>query len=126
MAIWKLDGLITLHPYYVVQEELKGFNSVDEFGNLSRSKSSRTCMIRSLKIDQAQFEAKVGGTCLSLGAILATLVIAHWLMNHLVNVYTNAAEFHDGTFSGQGMMLRSGANARAPVSGSTRRLQTWS
>ena len=37
MAIWKLDGLITLHPYYVVQEELKGFNSVDQFGNLSRS-----------------------------------------------------------------------------------------
>ena len=38
-----------------------------------------------------------------------------WLMDHILDVYTNATEFRDGTFSGQGSALPGGSNARGPV-----------
>ena len=38
-----------------------------------------------------------------------------WLMDHIVDIYTNATEVRGGTVFGQGMVLPSGANARGPV-----------
>ena len=36
-------------------------------------------------------------------------------MDHILDTYLNATEFRDGTFSGQGPVTESGANARGPV-----------
>ena len=36
-------------------------------------------------------------------------------MDHVLDIYTNAADVRDGIFFGQGMILSSGANARGTV-----------
>jgi filamentous hemagglutinin len=38
-----------------------------------------------------------------------------WLLEHILDIYANATEFRDGTFSGQGAVTPSGAHARGPV-----------
>jgi len=72
-------------------------------------------MIRPLKIDQVQFGAKVGRHMLEFGRNPGNAADREWFRSHILDIYTNAAEFRDGTFSGQGMILPSGANARGPV-----------
>jgi hypothetical protein len=70
-------------------------------------------MVRPLKIDQVQFGAKVGR--LEFGRDPGNPADREWLMNHILDIYANAVEFRDGTFSGQGIILPSGAGARRPV-----------
>ena len=72
-------------------------------------------MIRPLKIDQVQFGAKVGRHMLDFGRQPGNPADRKWLMDHILDIYSNASEFRDGTFSGQGTALPSGANARGPV-----------
>ena len=36
-------------------------------------------------------------------------------MDYILDIYENAVEFRDGSFSGQGPVTQSGANARGPV-----------
>ena len=72
-------------------------------------------MIRPLKIDQGQFGAKVGRHMLEFGRDPRSAADRKWLMDHILDIYTNAAEFRDGTYSGQGEVTKSGANARGPV-----------
>jgi filamentous hemagglutinin len=72
-------------------------------------------MIRPLKIDQVQFGTKVGRHMLDFGRNPASVSDRKWLMDHILDIYSNAVEFRDGTFSGQGALTPSGANARGPV-----------
>jgi hypothetical protein len=72
-------------------------------------------MIRPLKIDQVQFGAKVGRHMLDFGRQPGNPADRKWLMDHILDIYKNAVEFRDGTFSGQGIVLPSGASARGPV-----------
>ena len=72
------------------------------------------CVIRSLKIDQVQFGAKVGRHMLDFGRNPASAADRKWLMDHILDIYTNAAEFRDGTFSGQGASTSLG-HLRGPV-----------
>lgn len=76
-------------------------------------------MIRPLKIDQIQFGAKVGRHMLDYGRQPGNPADRKWLMDHIQDIYTNAAEVREGTFAGQaecqGIVLPSGANARGPV-----------
>ena len=37
------------------------------------------------------------------------------MWNYILDIYQNAAQFRDGTFSGQGGITPSGAHARGPV-----------
>ena len=71
--------------------------------------------MRPLKIDQVQFGAKVGRHMLEFGRDPSNANDRRWLMNHIVDIYANAEEFRDGTFSGQGVVLPSGSNARGVV-----------
>jgi hypothetical protein len=72
-------------------------------------------MTRPLKIDQVQFGAKVGRHMLDFGRNPGSAADRKWLMDHILDIYTNAVQFRDGTFSGQGAISPSGANARGPV-----------
>ena len=72
-------------------------------------------MIRPLKIDATQFGAKVGRHMLDFGRNPGNADDRKWLEDYIHDVYTNATEFRDGTFSGQGAVTKSGANARGPV-----------
>ena len=72
-------------------------------------------MIRPLKINEVQFGAKVGRHMLDFGRNPGNAADRKWLMDHIHDIYANAVEFRDGTFSGQGAILASGANARGPV-----------
>jgi filamentous hemagglutinin len=72
-------------------------------------------MIRPLKIDQVQFGAKVGRHMLDFGRQPGNPADRKWLMDHILDIYANAVEFRDGTFSGQGIVLPSGTSARGPV-----------
>lgn len=72
-------------------------------------------MIRPLRIDEAQFGAKVGRHMLEFGRNPGNAGDRKWLMDHILDIYANAEEFRDGTFSGQGAVTPSGANARGPV-----------
>ncbi len=71
-------------------------------------------MIRPLKIDQVQFGAKVGRHMMSFNRNPANPSDREWLMNHILDIYNNATEFRDGTFSGQGKVTPAG-NLRGPV-----------
>jgi hypothetical protein len=72
-------------------------------------------MIRPLKIDQVQFGAKVGRHMLEFGRNPASAADRMWLENYVRDIYANATQFRDGTFSGQGAVLPVGSNARGPV-----------
>jgi len=72
-------------------------------------------MIRPLKIDQGQFGAKVGRHMLEFGRDPGNAADRKWLMDHILDIYMNATEIRAGTFSGQGELTQSGANARGPV-----------
>ena len=71
-------------------------------------------MGRPLKINQAQFGAKVGRHMLDFGRDPANAGDRKWLLDHIFDVYDNALEFRDGTFSGQGISTPSG-HLRGPV-----------
>jgi filamentous hemagglutinin len=71
-------------------------------------------MIRPLKIDQAQFGAKVGRHMLEFGRNPASQADRKWLTDYILEIYQNATEFRDGTFSGQGAATPLG-NIRGPV-----------
>jgi hypothetical protein len=70
--------------------------------------------MRPLKIDQEQFGAKVGRHMLDFGRDPAKASDRKWLMDHIRDIYTNAMEFRDGTFSGQGASTALG-HMRGPV-----------
>lgn len=70
--------------------------------------------MRPLKIDQEQFGAKVGRHMLDFGRDPARVSDRKWLMDHIHDIYTNAVEFRDGTFSGQGASTALG-HIRGPV-----------
>ena len=72
-------------------------------------------MVRSRKIDEAQFGAKVGRHMLEFGRNPGSATDRAWLRSHILDIYMNATEFREGTFSGQGELLPPGANARGPV-----------
>ena len=72
-------------------------------------------MVRPLRIDQVQFGAKVGRHMLDFGRNPANAKDRQWLMDHVFDIYNNATEFRDGTFSGQGPTLPGGSNARGSV-----------
>jgi filamentous hemagglutinin len=72
-------------------------------------------MIRPLKIDQAQFGAKVGRHMREFRRNPANKHDRKWLEEHIQKIYTQPDEIRDGTFSGQGEVTESGANARGPV-----------
>jgi len=72
-------------------------------------------MIRPLKVDPVQFGAKVGRHMLEFGRNPGTKHDREWFEDYIRDIYTNATEFRDGTFSGQGAVTKSGANARGPV-----------
>jgi len=72
-------------------------------------------MIRPLKVDPTQFGAKVGRHMREFGRNPGNKNDRKWLEDHIQDIYTNAEEFRDGTFSGQGEVTESGANARGPV-----------
>jgi len=61
-------------------------------------------MVRPLKIDEAQFGAKVGRHMLEFGRKPGNAGDRKWLMDHILDIYTNAVEVRDGTFSGQGLL----------------------
>jgi hypothetical protein len=71
-------------------------------------------MARPLKIDQVQFGAKVGRHMLEFGRDPSKASDRKWLMDYILDIYTNALEFRDGTFSGQGTSTPLG-NLRGPV-----------
>ena len=71
--------------------------------------------MRPLKIDETQFGAKVGRHMAEYGRNPANPADRQWLMDHILDIYANAVEFRDGSFSGQGAVTTSGANARGPV-----------
>jgi len=52
---------------------------------------------------------------LEFGRNPANAADRQWLRDHILDIYTNATDFRDGTFSGQGAVLLSGSNARGPV-----------
>jgi hypothetical protein len=71
--------------------------------------------MRPLKIDQVQFGAKVGRHMLEFGRNPSNANDRKWLMNYIVDIYSNADEFREGTFSGQGSVLPIGSHARGDV-----------
>jgi hypothetical protein len=71
--------------------------------------------VRPLKIDQVQFGAKVGRHMLEFGRNPGSAADRLWLTQYINDIYTNATQFRDGTFSGQGAILPGGSNARGPV-----------
>ena len=72
-------------------------------------------MIRTLKISPTQFGAKVGRHMLEYGRDPGKQDDRRWLEDHIRDIHTNATEVREGTFSGQGDVTPSGANARGPV-----------
>lgn len=72
-------------------------------------------MARPLKIDDAQFGAKIGRHMLDFGRDPGNAGDRKWLRDYILDIYENATDFREGTFSGQGEILPSGANARGPV-----------
>ena len=72
-------------------------------------------MVSPLKIDQTQFGAEVGRHMLEFGRDPSNPADRKWLIDHILDIYANALEFRDGSFSGQGAITPSGANARGPV-----------
>jgi hypothetical protein len=71
--------------------------------------------MRPLKIDQTQFGAKVGRHMVDYGRNPGSDSDRKWMMDHILDIYQNATQFRDGTFSGQGAVTTSGAHARGPV-----------
>jgi filamentous hemagglutinin len=71
--------------------------------------------IRLLKIDNAQFGAKVGRHMLEFGRNPGNAADRVWLTQHIHEIYANPTQIRDGTFSGQGAVLPIGSNARGPV-----------
>lgn len=71
-------------------------------------------MIRPLKIDQVQFGAKVGRHMLDFGRNPGSPEDREWLIKHILDIYNTAAEFRDGTFSGQGTLTPAG-HVKGPV-----------
>jgi len=71
--------------------------------------------MRPLKIDQTQFGAKVGRHMQEFGRNPGNIADRRWLTDHILDIYANATEFREGSFSGQGAITASGANARGPV-----------
>jgi filamentous hemagglutinin len=69
---------------------------------------------RPLKIDKAQFGAKVGRHIFDFGKNPKILADRDWLMRHILDIYMNPTEIRDGTFSGQGTITSLG-NVRGPV-----------
>lgn len=72
-------------------------------------------MIRPLKIDPAQFGAKVGRHMLEFGRNPGNKSDRKWFEDYIHEIYAQPDEVRDGTFSGQGEVTMSGANARGPV-----------
>lgn len=72
-------------------------------------------MVRPLKINETQFGAKVGRHMLDYGRNPASASDRKWMREYIFDVYENATQFRDGTFSGQGAATPSGAHARGPV-----------
>jgi hypothetical protein len=69
---------------------------------------------RYLKVDSAQFGVKVGRHMISFGKNPAKAEDRAWLLQYILDIYTNATEVRDGTFSGQGVTTPLG-NLRGPV-----------
>ena len=65
--------------------------------------------VRPLKIDRAQFGAKVARHMLEYGRDPKVDLNRQWLMDHILDIYTNPTEIRDGTFSGQGAVLPIGS-----------------
>ena len=61
-------------------------------------------MVRPLKIDEAQFGAKVGRHMLEFGRKPGNAGDRKWLMDHILDIYTNAVEVRDGTFPVRGLL----------------------
>lgn len=72
-------------------------------------------MIRPLKIDKEQFGAKVGRHMSEFGRNPGNQNDRKWLEGYILEIYSNPDEIRDGTFSGQGEVTESGANARGRV-----------
>ena len=72
-------------------------------------------MVRPLKINEVQFGAKVGRHMIDFGRDPGNAANRKWLMDYILDIYTHATQFRDGSFSGQGAVLSSGSNARGPV-----------
>jgi filamentous hemagglutinin len=71
-------------------------------------------MIRSLKIDQVQFGAKVGRHMLDYGRNPSNAADRKWLMDLILDIHATPAEIREGTFSGQGDLTSAG-HLRGPV-----------
>lgn len=71
-------------------------------------------MVRPLKIDDAQFGAKVGRHMEQFGRDPGNEDDRHWLRNHILQIHQTPLQIREGTFSGQGERL-SGGHARGPV-----------
>jgi hypothetical protein len=72
-------------------------------------------MFRPLKIDQKQFGAKVGRHMTDFGLSPGKKPDRDQFEEYIRDIYANATEFREGTFSGQGEVTESGANARGSV-----------
>jgi filamentous hemagglutinin len=71
--------------------------------------------MRQLKIDPVQFGAKIGRHMLEFGRNPGSAKDRKWLEDYILDIYANATQFRDGTFSGQGAVLPSGSHSRGAV-----------